>query len=347
MSKKNFITGIFLIIIIVLFLIKPTELIISAAEGMLICSKVIIPSLFPFTAAIIFLFNCGVLNIISSVISPISRKIFGLGGAAFFAVIMSFVGGYPVGSKLANNLLESKLISQNTARRLLYYSVNPGPAFIIIGIGKALYNRTDIGLIIYISNIIASLIMCLILSFKERQEIIISKQKNYQQTEISDLFVKSVADASSSIISICGYVILFSTLIGLIESVSNGLNIKPILAILEVSNGTILYKDNIYVLSFLASFSGLCVHAQILSQCKSIKINYIKFFIARILNGILSVLSTYVLIKIFNISFETISVMRDYKIEITSGTIILSASIIFMSMTLLVSIKQKYVEKTK
>lgn len=347
MSKKSLVVGIIMCIFVILFITKPTELISSAAEGMIICSKIIIPSLFPFTAVILLLFNCGFFNMFSKLVTPISRTLFGLGGDAFFAVIMSFIGGYPVGTKLAEKLLENNMISQNTAKRLLYYSVNPGPAFVIIGIGKAIFNRTDIGFVIYFSNIIASLTVSFLCSFIERKEPLITNSFVKKRDALSDLFVKSVADASESIISICGYVILFSSIIGIIESAFKGISIKPMLAILEVSNGTVLYKDNIYVLSFLTSFSGLSVHAQILSQCKNIKINYLKFLTARMLNGTISTFTTYILIKIFRVSFETFSMVKDYKIEIGSGTLILSASIIFMSLTLLVSIKQKYVEKNK
>ena len=52
-------TGVIAIILMLLFVFFPSVQIKGAVNGLLICSDIIIPSLFPFTALALFLFSCG------------------------------------------------------------------------------------------------------------------------------------------------------------------------------------------------------------------------------------------------------------------------------------------------
>ena len=322
----------------------PEHLINGATKGLLICSDVIIPSLFPFTAVAIFLFNCGFMHYMERIVNPLSRKITGLNGEAFCIVLMSFVGGFPVGAKLIDELVAKGSITEKTATRMLCYCVNPGPAFIIIGIGQTMLKSTSIGVILYFSNIISSFIICLILSFKERREFSAKENKINRTENISNLFVKSVSDASSSIIGICGFVILFSSLLGILANTKNIILPKELLALLEISNGTLL-SNNIYFLSFLTAFSGFCVHMQILTVCKNFRVPYYKFLLSRIMCGIISSFLTIILLKVFRITVPVISLNQNMPFYLSGVSLPLSAALIFMSITLLVSIKQNNVEK--
>ncbi len=347
MKIQRLIVGTVSILILICFIVLPSALISGATRGLLICSDVIIPSLFPFTAISLFLFNCGFMRYIEKALNPVSRKIFGLGGRAFCVVLISFVGGFPVGARLIDELVGSKYISENTARRMLCYCVNPGPAFIIIGIGQTLLKNNAVGVVLFVSNILSSLIICLILSIKEKKETV-KKEVSYNNAiSLSEIFVKSVADASSSIIGICGFVILFSTLIGILSDFSHNETTDKLLALFEISNGTVLLSKNIPFLSFLTSFSGFCVHMQIMTVCKKFKIRYFKFLISRVIGGLLSMSITMLILKIFRIYIPVISLNHNLFDSLSGRSLPLSAALIFMSITLLISVRQNNVAKCK
>ncbi len=347
MKIQRIIWGAFSLIILAGFIVFPTELISGATKGLLICADVIVPSLFPFTAVSIFLFNCGFMQYVEKILNPIAKKLSGLNGGAFCVVLMSFSGGFPVGAKLIDELAAKKQISENTARRMLCYCVNPGPAFVIIGIGQSLLKSQQIGVILYISNILSSLIICIILSFKERREKRIKPTLKGSDAQISDIFVSSVSDASASIIGICGFVILFSTLIGILSNLSQNEVSDKFLALFEISNGTVLFSDNLVFLSFMTSFSGFCVHMQILTVCKNFKVKYHVFLFYRIIGGLLSMSATVLLLKIFEITVPVISINRNLFNNLSGVSLPLSAALIFMSITLLISLRQNNVEKCK
>ena len=347
MRTQRIISGAFALIILAGFIARPSELIQGATKGLLICADVIVPSLFPFTAVSIFLFSCGFMRYVEKAINPVTKRLFGLNGSAFCVVLMSFAGGFPVGARLIDELAAKKSISENTARRMLCYCVNPGPAFVIVGIGQTLLNNQSVGVILYFSNILSSLILCIILSIKEQKE---KRQSSYRQSStesVSEIFVRSVSDASSSIIGICSFVILFSTLIQILLSISQNELTDRISALMEISNGTVLFSKNIVYLSFLTSFSGLCVHMQILTVCKNFKVRYLTFLISRIISGLLSMSITTLFLKIFRISVPVISLNRNLFDNLSGVSLPLSAALIFMSVTLLISLKQNNVEKCK
>ncbi len=324
----------------------PSAFLGGAARGLLICSQVIIPSLFPFTVFSLIIFNCDILGFSKKFLGKISYFLFGLPANAFLSFIMSCFGGFPVGAKLVTNLYENDYINQNTAKRMLYYSVNPGPAFVIVAIGTAILSSKETGIIIYFSNIIASIILCFIFSFSERKEFRPVKNIIRKRKSISDIFVNSVSDAAASIISVCGFVILFSSISEMLREVLTFKNAEYIIALSEISQGAPLVAKNIYFLSFLTAFSGFCVHFQVISVAKNIEINYFKFLLARITSGLLSAGITFLLMKIFKITLPAIA---EDSIVFKTGvkSLTLSAMLIFMSITLIISVKQKFVEKNR
>ncbi len=348
MKIRYIIGGIFAILIIVLFIMFPDSMIMGATKGMLICSDVIIPSLFPFSAICIFMFNTNIIKMLERIINPLTKGIFKLTGQEFCIMLMSFLGGFPVGATLINKLVIQKAITKNKAEQMLCYCVNPGPAFVIIAIGQAVLGNKVLGIMIYLSNLLSAIFTCLLFSLTSKNSAKISYlMPKRTEMPISDMFVDSVASACSAVINICGFVILFSTVISLVLDLgSDVLIVKYLVSLLEISNGVSLVR-NVYYLSFLSAFSGFCVHMQILTSCTAFKVNYLKFLIFRIFNGVCSCLITLIQIKISGISLPVMSTQNVYTLMPTGVSLPLCAAMIFMSITLLVSINEKYVEKAR
>ena len=344
--KKICIIGIVGIIILIEFICEPDLLISGAKQGIVVCGNIVIPSLFPFTAITIFIFRSGIFKYIEKFITPVTRRLFGINGECFCVFIMSFLGGFPVGAKLINELIKNNSINKKTASRMICYCVNSGPAFMVFGIGQTILNNLTLGWIIYLSNIISSLLMCFAFSYVEKKEKTPQNNKQNLNNNSSDTFVNSVLDAFSSVIGICGFVILFSSIISIFSSLSKASEIiKILLSLLEVSNGIIMFSKSYYFLPFLSGFAGLCVHMQILSVSKDYKINYWLFLLSRIISGLLSSGITIMIIKLLNLTLPVISINYSLLNNLSSNSVILFIALLSMSITLLLSLKQNYMEK--
>ncbi len=74
-----------------------------------------------------------------------------------FAFIMGIISGYPMGAKIACDFRENNICSKEECERLLSFTNNSGPLFIVGTVGILMYGNTAIGLLLFITHILACL----------------------------------------------------------------------------------------------------------------------------------------------------------------------------------------------
>lgn len=319
---KNIYSIFLCLIIIVLIFLKPTEIKEGINNGILLCLEIIVPSLFPFTIVSLFMFNSGIIYYLGKAVSPITKILFNLNETTFGVFVLSLIAGYPVGAKLINKMYEKEVITKAKAEHMLCYCVNAGPAFTIIAVGVGLLNSKKLGIILFFSNILASLSLSFIFArFEKRKEYI--ETTNKKESFIS-AFVNSTADATHSMINICSWIILFSVINEIIKIIIRNPTANLIITcFLEVSNGIIKLSNNgnIYDIAFLLSFAGFSVHMQVISSFKNFKVSYLLFFIFKIISGVVSTLICGILLKFFPVTTATFSSFNQETIQVNSNSI--------------------------
>lgn len=339
MNKRKFINiaaAFAAVIFVILIFAEPKLCSQGAAEGLLLSARVIIPSLFPFTVCVLFVLKSGVLDALK-IIAPFTKRVFRLNHEMFAVMLLSFIGGYPIGAKLLSEAVSLKKISGKNAGIMLNYCVNAGPAFVILAVGNGILGSKEIGYILLAAHIVSSFLLAAVFGFRLKGNNIFT-EKNSVQTSAADNFVLSVSEASSAVLGICAYVILFSTVTAYINSCSLPF-IKNTAYVLEVTNAVTL-TGNILIISFLLGFGGLSVWFQVFSLGRGIKINIASFAVSRILHGIISAGITAVLLKVFRV---TVSVFSSGKAAFAPsyGTLALSLAMLTMVITFIISLYTK------
>lgn len=322
--------------LILLMLAEPDISAAGAAEGILISGRIIIPSLFPFTVCVLFLSNSGFFGCLKAV-SPLTKRAFGISGEMFSVMILSMIGGYPIGAKLLNDSVENGRITPENAGVMLNYCVNAGPAFIVIAVGNGIYGSKAVGWVLLTAHIVSSFIISLFSSFL-MQKGDCSEEKKLHIPSPSDNFVISSASAAKAVFGICGYVIFFSSLNSYLTYYSEKYHIlKYISALTEVTNGVYGVKS-VLSAAFLLGFAGLSIWCQVLSVGKKIKFKTMLFIGFRIAHGALSAVITKILIKCFKITVPTSTapVFKPYR-----GGAALSFSMLSMVIILIISLYYK------
>ena len=338
MKNKAFLftAALILSLLAVLITVNPEIAQASVINSILLCGRVIIPSLFPFTVCVLFITKSGILFLFNK-LGFLSQKIFRLNSYAFFIVLLSFLGGYPIGAKLLNEAVKAELISPKKAGKMLNYCINAGPAFVVGAVGSGIMGSKKTGYILLACHILSSFIMLFILRDKEK----ITSCFTSKTVNIADCFVESVTTASATCMSICGYVMFFSVITAYIEHFSHQLNFLSVFSYgLEITCA-IPKTDNIYLISFLLGFGGICVWCQIFSLSKNIKIHFLNFAFFRVLHGILSYLLIKAFISIFKITLPCISNNAVFSASLFYTTPALSISLIIMVLLFLISIFTK------
>ncbi len=105
---------------------------LEGAEGaVMLCIRVIIPSLFPFFVCSALLVETGAAKRLGRWLSFAMRPLFNVPGSAGVAFVLGALSGYPVGAKCGVDLYERNLCTKAEAQRIICFCNNSGPLFII------------------------------------------------------------------------------------------------------------------------------------------------------------------------------------------------------------------------
>lgn len=286
MMKRESITTLILCAILLTLTIMSKDAKQGAIEGLALCEGIIIPSLLPILIISNIIIKSRCTLVIERTFGWIIEKTLRLPKSTTTAIIFGQIAGYPAGAILTEHLYKTNQITSSQARRIMRFNMCGGVAFLITAIGTIHLNSTMTGVIIYLSSLISSIIIALLSSIGKDKATYYSQGKSALKT--SDALIESVEVTTQSILIMCAYIILFSSIMAIMPLPSM---INPLI---EITNG-IMQNDigiSLARLSFYLTFGGICIHMQINSTLSSIKMKYSEFLIFRIIHSTLSYVIT-------------------------------------------------------
>lgn len=246
-------------------------------RGLMMCGSLVIPSLFPFMALCEFIGYSGWSARLGRWASPVTRRLFGIRAPVGAAVVMGFIGGYPVGARSTAALYRDGMIGREEARRMLCFCVNGGPAFVMSAVGVGMLRSPATGWLLLLVHWLSSLLLGAGLGriWSRRpprdwaEEGPIADVNPGRRMSLSEAFVEGTASASSGMFSICAFVILFSGVLSLLGALPlrEG-TVRVLSALLETTSGCremAAVGAPLPLISAALGFGGICVHFQVLS----------------------------------------------------------------------------------
>lgn len=313
-------------------------------NGINVSINLVIPSMFIFMIFANVIIKSKLKYIFSRPFRFLAKHIFKISENNIAIVILSLVGGYPVGAKLISNAVNNNEMSKQEASNMLCYCVNCSPAFIISGIGVTLFSNKVIGIYIYISQIIACLVTGFIMSFFNKKYIkpcnCITQTK---KTSYSVLFVNSVNDAIKTMIIICGFIVAFSAFTPILCSLLKHFGHEYsyiVQGVWEVTTGcnnlsSLSGQNSILLSTAFLSFGGICVHLQVYAMISKCDINMTKFFITRIVYVLISVVSIKAMLMLSPTALNCVTYNKNITKDIYSVSPAATIFMILLSVILL------------
>ena len=303
-------------------------------NGILFCIEVLVPSLFLFMALSSYLVRSGAGETITKPFGKISSFLFRLPSEAFAAVILSMIGGYPVGAKVAAMLYERGRLSESEAQKTACIAVCAGPGFLMNYVGRALLGSVKAGAILLAAQIIGMLFTGFLIgravkteAYHARRDIDVPTGKN--------LLTTAVADASRAVCQLCGMVVICSAMIEVIATVSTSEALTDIAsAAVEITAGCSRMCGSypLYLIAFFIGFGGISVHLQIFAGIEKINLNKGLFFLCRIIQGIITAAAAYILFMIFPVE-QSVFNSTDAPLSLAkSATFAGSAALVLSSL---------------
>ncbi len=322
------------------------------SDGIDLCLGTLIPSLYPFMIISSLAINLDSFRFIENFLSKSTEYIFRLPGKTLCVIIMSMIGGFPLGGKMTKELYEKGRITPLQGKRLLLFCVNPGPAFTISSVGFYLLGSKKTGLIIYISLILSSLIICFLTRFISQDDEVeeILKRSEPSSPEFSSSLVSSVSSGSSAMLNVCCWVIAFSCLVRLTDILPLSSDMRMfVCSLLEVTNACSLAAGNLSIpaIAAIIGFGGICTHFQIMNAVKALKLKYKYFITGRIIHCGLSAVICDFFLKISPVSYDVFSLgtlpnerAGTVSVPISIGMLIMCA-LIMLGDSFRIQIKRK------
>lgn len=316
--KKNLFLSFCICFVLICIISSPQKYISVALNAIDVWAKILVPALFPFFVFTKLLTSFGYAERVSLLFQKTTYKFYKTPPISAYVFLMSILTGYPVGSKLVSDLYNNGQISKQDAKKIITFTSNSGPMFIIGSVGIGMLTSKSAGYIILLSHIIGALINGL---FYRNIKIDNSyTPKNYNLSKQDTSLSSSVFDSIQSILMIGGIVVIafifieilndiniFSPIINLLKfvginpsissSIINGL-CEITRGCLDISNLALSTNLKTIFACFIISFGGISTTLQAMAFLKNI-VSY-KFFIGqKITHMICSTITCAILTTVF------------------------------------------------
>lgn len=280
-------------------------------KGLRLCATTIVPSLFPFTVIADLAVSSGIGEKLSKYLSKPIKMIFGINDSGVCAYLIGLLFGAPIGARTAALMFDRGLMSRTELERILTFCNNPSSAFLINAVGISLLHDRAVGISLYICTVLSSAVIGVVSKFLFGQDI--ELQIHIDSSRIDrDFGVKSftnaVGSSAQTMLTVCAYVVFFSSVIGCIGSIISRLGAgeyitSAVFGFFELSSGVSTAanisnrQSAIIACAAISGWSGLSVHMQIMSICSDRGLSFKPYFAAKAAQGVLCAVLTAVTIK--------------------------------------------------
>lgn len=325
--KRNIIPLFICFFIILLLMFSKTNL-IASKNGLILWATCIVPSLFPFFVATELLNQTKIPQLFGRYFYRYMKPIFNVPGEGAYAFIMGIICGYPTGAKIVSSFYNNGICTKAEAERMLAFTNNSGPLFIVGTVGVSFFGNTQIGVLLLFTHLLASLSVGILFSFIShffvKRFTRSANEKIYNTKEctinnLGDFLMSSISSSISTLFIIGGFVIIFSVIVSILNNI-NFFNIFTYLGIplkysksifsgiIELTTGislasSIIAKNisyNIIICAFLLGFGGISVLLQVFSISSKANLSIKWYFYGKILQGSFAAFYTFIILNNFS-----------------------------------------------
>jgi len=209
----------------------------GAVTGLKTWWNIVFPALIPFFIASELLMSFGVVHFLGVLLEPVMRPLFNVPGAGSFVVAVGFTSGYPIGSMVTARLRSQSLCTRVEAERLMSFTNNSSPLFMLVAVAVGMFNNPGLGALITGAHYLSNITLGLLLRFYARRDpervpglpgghgnpviLAFHRMLAVQREEnrpLGKIMADAVRNAVTNLLNIGGFIILFAVLIRLLTA---------------------------------------------------------------------------------------------------------------------------------
>lgn len=281
MKRKPLLAGLGACLGMLILILDGKTALAGGTEGIELCLKTVVPSLFPF-----FVLSILLTSSLSGVALPVLRplgRLCGMPVGTEALLISGFLGGYPVGAQSVTAVFRSGQLPRREAERLLAFCSNAGPAF-LFGMASSLFPRQWMAWALWGIHIAGAVFAAVLLPGGGCGPVRLPEKKALSLPE-------ALWQATRVMASVCGWVVVFRVVIAFLNRWV--LWLLPVTAqvavtgFLELSNGCCALSNiadislRFLLCAGMLAFGGLCVTMQTVSVTEGLSLRY--YFLGKLL----------------------------------------------------------------
>lgn len=315
----------------------------AARDGLKLFFEVVFPSLLPFFILSEIMLGLGVVHFIGVLFEPLMRPLFNVPGEGAFVLSMGLAAGYPMDAVITARFRRQDLCTRVEGERMLAFSNTADPLFIFGAVAVGMFGLPALGRTMAVAHYIGALLVGLTFRFyrpgaaarrPERTarvgnilgravDALIAARKE-DARPFGKLMGDAVGDSVRTLWLICGFIMLFATIVRIIDVV----HIYPLIAapfellfrvahidgslvratvagLFEIDLGSVAAAkattaglvQQAAVAGAIIAWSGLSVHGQVASVLSGTDIRMGPYILARLLHAVLAFAATVLLMR--------------------------------------------------
>jgi sporulation integral membrane protein YlbJ len=207
----------------------------SARRGLLTWWEIVLPSLLPFFIVSELLMGLGFVSLLGALLEPVMRPLFKLPGSAGFVIAVGYTSGFPLCAVLTSRIRSDRLCTQNEGERLMAFTSNASPLFMLGAVSIGMYRNPALGPLIagihYLSSLLCGILLrfmpgprsCPALTDGKRAGLLTRVSSSLRASRLEKqnfgaLLGETVHKTSTTLLAIGGFITIFSVLIGILDA---------------------------------------------------------------------------------------------------------------------------------
>ncbi|GAA3406758.1 sporulation protein [Paenibacillus hodogayensis] len=338
-------------LLVLSILLFPERAFQASLGGLTVWWNIVFPSLLPFLMLSELLGGFGAVRAIGTLLEPLTRLLFRIPGCGGWAIALGAIAGLPAGAEAAGKLRRDNLVSREEGERIVALSHVASPFFILTVIGAGFMHSVETGVIIAIVHYSSALAMGLLLrplgsrppthpsdgtgaktpsrTGNKPKSVFVRALTDMHRARLEDgrslgkLLGDSVTGAIQTLMMIGGTMIVFSVLLGVLDTIGIGPLLARLASVLapeaaapldtvrSLLSGMLELHIGTNRLSHLAApgavttaligaalaWSGLAVHLQVKTAIRHTDLRYRRFLLSRTIHAGIAVVMTFALYR--------------------------------------------------
>ncbi len=283
----------------------PEESVQAAALGLNLWYEKMLPALLPFSILSYILIHSGILDHFAKAMHRFLKHLLPISSAGIYPLIAGLLFGFPMGSKITADLVQSGKMSREEGQRLFCVCNNISPMFISSFILNESLHRPDLRFATYLILYVPPLVLYILLNRKKHFHTPVEYSKKTASMNFQ-LIDAGIMNGFETLAKLGGYIILFAILAQMttLIPIRNPIFKCLLIGFTEITNGIActarLNLDFSLAYPFMmayTAFGGLSGFAQTASMVKDTGFSMVPYLQMKLLGTLLSFCLALILVN--------------------------------------------------